>query len=945
MNTSVADIVNTLGTRIKKQKHLISSLRRKTLGLSTDLKRFGEERLNSVPLENPSPPEESDLQTIFDEEFYRRENPELPDSISPLEHYRTNGWKKGRNPHPFFDVSYYLATNPDVAQSGCEPLEHYLGGGWREHRNPHLFFDVRWYLEMCPYLVEADMEPLAHYINGGYMEGCSPSPHGDGQWYIEFHKQRALTDTSSRSDPTISEFSEDLNSLDVAKPNILVVTHDSCRSGAPIIALNLVTELKSKYNVIAVSLRAGALDPNFSEEGSAFFAHSDPSPFSIKEADKHLKFILEKCDIEFAILNSVESVGFLPSLSRHDIPTVHLIHEFASYVQPSRKIFTTGFYSDAIVYPASIVRDNAPDVYPPLKDCDTYVVPQGLCKIPKAFIERQELEKERGVIQKALRPAGWENAIVILGIGTLEYRKGADLFFMCAERIIKANPGKQIRFVWAGPGFKSDYNHQFCIFIADQLKRMGTGDATGLIDQISQADLAYELADVLFVSSRLDPFPLVAQEAMAAGCPVFCFGDAVGTAETLSKDPEAAKGVIPYLDLQAAISGIQSLIDDPESLKRQGRACHALAENIFKLDGYIDELERIALAKVAAKKTEIADRKIIRQSGLLDLQFTMARFFPEMWSAPYWWYCRAWTNQFMPRKPLPGFHPGVYAERNSITERDPFAHYIEAGCPDGPWKQKVIPLSTENLDPTKTGSVAKVALQLHLFHPDQATEICERLSKNKTEIDLFVTVTTEADIKLLEETFALENIRQLRFATVPNRGRDVGAFLNGFEQGYLDGYEFIGHLHTKRSNHVMVEGLVDAWREFLFENHLGGKAASMDQILTEMKNDQNLGLVFPEDPNVATWGDNFEHGLNLCELLRLPPLQYRHLNFPMGTYFWARTAALKKLLNHRFEWSDYPEEPCGIDGTILHAIERIIPVVASEAGYGIAVTTLKGVTR
>ena len=56
--------------------------------------------------------------------------------------------------------------------------------------------------------------------------------------------------------------------------------------------------------------------------------------------------------------------------------------------------------------------------------------------------------------------------------------------------------------------------------------------------------------------------------------------------------------------------------------------------------------------------------------------------------------------------------------------------------------------------------------------------------------------------------------------------------------------------------------------------------------------------------------------------------------------FWARSAALAPLFKLQFHWDDYPEEPLPGDGTLLHALERILPFVASHNGYRYAVTNV-----
>ena len=68
-------------------------------------------------------------------------------------------------------------------------------------------------------------------------------------------------------------------------------------------------------------------------------------------------------------------------------------------------------------------------------------------------------------------------------------------------------------------------------------------------------------------------------------------------------------------------------------------------------------------------------------------------------------------------------------------------------------------------------------------------------------------------------------------------------------------------------------------------------------------------------------------------------------NFPVGSMFWARTAALRPLLELGLGWDDFPEEPVPYDGSLLHAIERLLPFVVEGAGFRNAVTHVPGVTR
>lgn len=61
--------------------------------------------------------------------------------MDPLAHYLLYGGREGRQPHPLFDVSYYLTANPDVAAAGANPLVHFLRFGRKEERRPHPLFE------------------------------------------------------------------------------------------------------------------------------------------------------------------------------------------------------------------------------------------------------------------------------------------------------------------------------------------------------------------------------------------------------------------------------------------------------------------------------------------------------------------------------------------------------------------------------------------------------------------------------------------------------------------------------------------------------------------------------------------------------------------------------------------------------------------------------------
>ena len=82
----------------------------------------------------------------------------------PLLHYVSAGANEGRDPNAFFDTSYYLEQNTDVADSGFNPLEHYVLFGSSEGRDPSPNFDVDAYLNQNPDIAAAGIDPLADFL-------------------------------------------------------------------------------------------------------------------------------------------------------------------------------------------------------------------------------------------------------------------------------------------------------------------------------------------------------------------------------------------------------------------------------------------------------------------------------------------------------------------------------------------------------------------------------------------------------------------------------------------------------------------------------------------------------------------------------------------------------------------------------------------------------------
>lgn len=115
----------------------------------------------------------NDGDPMFDTLFYMHSNLDVFQSgADALAHYRSSGWKEGRDPNPFFDTDVYVgAHRAEIAKSGMSPLDYFHNVGWKLGDDPSPNFDTKAYLIHNPDIAAAGVDPLAHFLQFGQAEG------------------------------------------------------------------------------------------------------------------------------------------------------------------------------------------------------------------------------------------------------------------------------------------------------------------------------------------------------------------------------------------------------------------------------------------------------------------------------------------------------------------------------------------------------------------------------------------------------------------------------------------------------------------------------------------------------------------------------------------------------------------------------------------------------
>lgn len=835
-----------------------------------------------------------------------------------------------------FDADAYMQKCGGSAQ-GADPALHYVLYGEERGYAPSAGFDPVYYGERYPDIAAWGGNRLAHFLERGRAE-----------------QRFGLPFTDAVSLPN--------ENLDPARPTVLVLLHEASRTGAPILGWNIARTLRPDVNVVSVLLRTGVLVEAFREVSNEVVGPIKYDVFNQADGSRLGRRLAQHYRPLYVIANSVETRSLVPGLASEGVPVVALVHEFSGYTKPVGSLQQLYELAADVVFPAEIVRRSSEADYPFLRLRRSHILPQGPSLVPSS--ERPNAAAlplphvKIKPVKERLRPTSASDALLVVGMGFVDWRKGVDLFVGAATALIARDPDAQVRFVWVGHGFKVSDTLDIASYLAEQVERSSLGERFAFLDAVDNVEDVYDEADVLFLSSRLDPLPNVSIDAALRGIPIVCFADASGMAEILASDPQTRELVVTHLDASAAAAQIGRLAADRDKLRQIGDAVQSLARDRFDMKKYVAALDRLGRSSVSAMARERGDAELVLQHGAFDpelflgasarrtsLDSAVHRYVTQSCKIDY---ARIPKEGAYTRRPVAGFNPYTYACANeqfrAEGHRDPLASYLDAHRPEGPWAHRVIRLeSPVSVAEVPTG--LSIILHGHFHYTDHVGDLLNAVAANAHPCRLILTSDSEAKaaeiMLLVQRSGAIAEVR-----VVENRGRDIGPFL-GLLDEISSQCDVVGHIHGKRSLTTENVGVDfgDRWREFLWQHLLGDSKRAMDVIMETFAKDRSVGLVFPEDPHLIGWEENFEIAKMLAERMGLDRPLPSTLDFPVGTMFWARPEALKPLLSLNLRADEYPDEPLPVDGTILHALERLIPFVAEQAGFQFATTFLPTYTR
>ncbi|WP_226584052.1 rhamnan synthesis F family protein [Acuticoccus sediminis] len=878
----------------------------------------------------------------FDPDFYGHRYADVagePDPAARARHFADVGEAEGRNPtlyretagdFPHLDeVVAYLVRDPRLKAAiaggvpGAAELTFELMALGDPVDRQVADFSVQHYRTVSPDLATApDIALFLHYVKFGHREGRP----------VLARLRRNVTEGARAFDP--------------ARRTVIVATHEFSATGAPMVALDLARRAADTFNVVVLGLRraSGELVERFAEVAVAVavterpfeeWAYLDPGP-------------LDHAD--FAVLNSVECFPLVKALVAREVPFVSYVHEFTNYTLPAYKCVVTALYAERVLFSSETVRRSWAGVLADAGfdiDRDSAIVPQDV--LVPAAVPEDEYRAARSRLEGLIGTAIGDRRVVY-GAGQVHWRKGTDIFAMLAAGARRTDP--DTIFVWIGDGLDHEDFH-VGVWVEKHLADGGVNDPAGNLFFLPAGPYYRDVcraADVLFLSSRLDPLPNVVFDAARFGCGVVLFAGASGfdDARYLAEpimwrvpfgDLAAAAGTIAAIPVKTLKDGAFAVRPDaaPEgtagaasgdmSGTPSGRAAGAAPEAAAVFDRIVGDLG----ARLAASAPPAGDGAY--DVGILygpsDPPGLRARERRTVWrhGRRAVWQSRAEAE-------------GAVAASGNWVHRTlriaPYREMLPAGLP--PYR-----------------------IHVHAYYTDAFAGDLSRHAAYRHAERVVATTDTEEKADGLEAAGRAAGVA-VEARLVPNRGRDVLPFLALFDgggDGTGDDNDIWCHVHLKRSVGLGPTSPGEVWRAFLMRILLGGPERLSSALALVRR--PEIGLVTAFDPYILGWtgsrrllaalqarmdrgdgerwdgapADGGPAGMDRAALDRAGmdrTLPDHPLLFPMGNMFWAKTGtvrAMKRLFGPDYPW---PGEPLPGDGTVFHLIERLWPAAAALSG-------------
>ena len=352
-------------------------------------------------------------------------------------------------------------------------------------------------------------------------------------------------------------------------PHILFIAHDLFHAGAQTVLLNIIRWLHKHtgFKISTLALKkgndGGKMTADYRQWSALYLLDELQANVPLDLLQQQLKSLLGEVNLIYG--NTILSAEIYPMLSIFNAPIITHIHELERSIEKySSAAVRARFASDsaALIACADVVKRNLLINHQP----DSEKI-----HLIHEFIQPIDAGNKRQIVRQQM---GWkDDDIIVICCGTMYWRKGTDLFIETAIKVKQAGI-TQVRFCWTGPNYWDADNNGLGKWASWEMKIEDNkmGEQLVFLGEVDNSGSYFAAADVFFLSSREDPYPLVGLEAAFCGLPIICFEGGGGMPELVEDN---AGFVVPFEDTTAAASKIMLLAADTELRKDMGaKAMH-----------------------------------------------------------------------------------------------------------------------------------------------------------------------------------------------------------------------------------------------------------------------------------------------------------------------------------------------------------------------------------
>ena len=227
----------------------------------------------------------------------------------------------------------------------------------------------------------------------------------------------------------------------------------------------------------------------------------------------------------------------------------------------------------------------------------------------------------------------------------------------------------------------------------------------------------------------------------------------------------------------------------------------------------------------------------------------------------------------------------------------------------------------------------RIAAIIHCYYHESLPTLIKYLINLPLSTHIYISTDTKEKQFQIYKQIAPIGFSKIEIRIFPNKGWDIAPFLVGF-QDVISQYEIICKIHVKRSTYLPEE-ISNYWRTMLYESLLGSKL-HVGGLLQLFLDNQKLGIVAPPSLpySIVDMESNIKILMKLFQRMKLHIPRNEAIDFPVGSMFWARSAALQPLLDLHLSFDDFDiTDPEQRDGSLAHAIERIFLFSCCKAKY------------